>query len=660
MTRYTHPHMTFEVRADKTPVTTTVEPSSLHIPMFLIHAQTGKEFEPYLASYAELLDLLGEDTFNERGPYFQHPTRFLLEACTRQRVMVARMVPEDAAVATLVIEAQLDFTKVTQYQKSGDGSRLEDEEGNYIPLRDSNNQIITEDGVTLTWIVRELAEDETYDTLVPRDIALPGGGVRRILPWVASTARYRGKYINTTGFRLYAPSVPDTDAETAIGARLYNFEPVRLLASDGISTPIYDLFEKKTNSVSFAKDAYDPGVAAAVDFRRVLQRMYVNTDDQTERAQLLPYDIKFYFDSADELAQCVLSVSPELDEADAPFLNLLTGINYDQVPYDHFVVTNAAEVMNANVVLYHRGGSDGTLGRASLEAMTRAYMTGDLFPEIRDYARHPVTHIYDSGYTLETKLALLRIWKIRRDVKIEFSTQDVSRRPNTMDEDYSTALALDAQIRLYPESLLFGTEAMRAQITAQAWYLTTDPSQETLVPFLFDRLIKRCATDSTYRVMGTIKGRPNSEVKVFSSANWAPVSDSQKKLFWSTRVNMAVYYDRKGLFYPDYRSVYVDEKSPLSSDLVVDHIVYMGRLAFRQWTIHVGREEPFETISADVKRDLEADLATAFGSKYDLTVTVYKTATNTAEGFSQTVQIAMKAPMASRVWNFVIPVGRKD
>lgn len=95
--------------------------------------------------------------------------------------------------------------------------------------------------------------------------------------------------------------------------------------------------------------------------------------------------------------------------------------------------------------------------------------------------RYPLTHIYDVGYDLDTKYAILKFLAVRDNCKAIMATQDITKDLNTMEEDQSAGSAIRGRALLQPESTFFGTGCCRAEIFQQAGYLN-DTSYKGIVP----------------------------------------------------------------------------------------------------------------------------------------------------------------------------------
>lgn len=660
-TKRTFPHTEINIRDDEKVAIAPAAPLPLHIPIFFIYAAQGPIGIPVLGTYAQHAVTFGDYTFDERGPFHQHPTLFAKRAANYQQIYLVRLADHTASTASVALFCTVAPAQVIQYERDVYGKYVVDSAGKPIPETMSDGTTVkTEAGYTLNWTVRQLASNESYDQLT--EVTANIGGVQTTtFPVMALEAAGPGSAANMTGFRLYYSTRYDPSTVNNSNSMTYRFEPVYRSRVTSNVLPIIDIYNDTYIDFSFkpnAYNAYNADTAQYLTFNDLIQNQYIDSDQNN----LLPYNFKIYEKYVGDIANIILESSPELVGTDPYLINLITAIDQDGAPYYHFTVSaNSATVLNPNVTQFLNGGSDGILTKANLETLTIDYIAGDTYPEINNPFRYPFSHIYDSGYALQTKLALLKIWDQRDDVKIEFSTQDIANQANTAAEDQSTGSALRAAIMLYPESILFGTQAMRAAIYQQCSTLTDTQTYTNIVPMVLDRLIKRCIYDGTDHLKGSPKGRPNSEVTILSekNINWTPANDGVRQKNWDTGLNYADYCDRSTLFFPDLRSIHPVETSLLSDDTFVDRLVYLKYIARRQWTIFSGMTERAQILFPRIAESISKACSYAFNGDIDVSVKVYQTDIDAALGYETTVEISVQGSMPNRVWKVIVPVSRR-
>lgn len=662
-TTFTYPHPIIGVQdlSPRAPIVNSIVP--LHLPIFPIFAAEGPLNVPILGSGDEQIEIFGARTFDERSPYYQHMTRFAAAAMGAQRVYLVRVADDTTAkMATLVLEAKVQQKDLTQYQKDGTGARITDGDGDWVPeLEADNTTPLTEPGVSITWQVRALLANETLGGLTSASVT-EGADTFTVYPILAFRAKWVGAEGNRVGVKLHYTPEFDSEVVERIDALTYRLAPVKLDATTNIASPIRDLFQSAFTDFSFKPQAYDSATGRYVTLDEIIKRSYTKTLANGEKTGSLPFEVHVYSAHIATIGALVKTKSPELDtELDPYRINLLSGLDEDGHHYDHLEITAAsANVVNDNVVLYLRGGHDGTMTQAMLESLTVAYLSGLTNPDIKDYWRYPFSHVYDPGFSLTNKRALMAVLGVRDDVGLTLATQEAGATPNTKAEDLSAALTLRADALLRPESAVYGTPACRVEIYQQCGRLATATAADPWVPTTYDRLLKRCAFEGTDFVRGTPRGRPNNEVSVFRELNWVPAGSDHLQASWDATANTVQYYDVKGLYIPDVRTVYGNETSVLTNGSFVDHLIYLKHRVRAIWTEFVGRDDPQESLFDRIKTRIEEDAHRVFGNYLTVNATIYRTEADTALGYRCTVRVNVGGNVPNRIWDVIIPVNRRD
>ena len=633
-------------------------PPGLHQPIFFVFAERGPVNIPVKGSPAYLQRIFGQTTFATKSKYFQHPSVFLRAAMGFQEVWMVRLADEDAAKASLVLIATVTEKALVQYEKAEDGTRLLDEDGEFVPLLDEEDDPIEEDGLEITWSVRAIdyADDETL-TNIANETSVVGGNNVTIRPILAVEALDATAAMNFAGFRFFYDEDYSTSVVDNTKAMTYKFAPVMLDETTNIATPIRDIYQAPNIEVTLKRLALDSSVSMYYDIEERIRNQYTSNEGNAPHS-LLGLKVHVYDDNVKAIADATLGLSTELTGTEPWAINIISGVDPDGVQYDHLSVTNASAVVHKNRINYLLGGADGDITAESLELLTIAYLGGEVYPAIKDEARYSITHLYDSGYTMAAKLAMIDFMGIRADVAVDLSTQDVTNDPNTASEDQSAGATLRSEALLHPESTFYSTPTIRCSIYQQCGRLQADPTYLKWVPATYNRLVKRCTYDAAQAITGQPTGLPNSAVTVFSEVNWTPVADDQKRLNWSTGLNYMQHYDTKGLHYADYRSVYPYDDSVLSDDINTDYLVYLKHMVRVVWATYAGLRTRPETYADLAALDIDKRAFDAFGGQIVTETTVYQTEEDSALGYRNTAQVRARFPMSARVLNVEIPVDR--
>lgn len=644
---YTFPNANIDLQDDSAP--TVPDPSNVpvHLPLMLGFAEKGTPNVPVLGGGNALITAFGAKMLNERSAYFKHPNVFLKRALPYQQVLFARLVDPAAEAASLVLTCTVTPGNIVQYLRTGSGA-LVLTNGQPTPIL-NNGTPVTEAGITLSYAIRPLAEGETIST-----VANVTNGPATTYPLMAFSGTV-GSAGNLTGFRLFYNNSYDVSAVANTGAMLWSFQPVVLNDSTNIETPVLDIYNSQTQTFAFMPGAYDPTRAMHYNLADVINNDYFDLPG-------LPYSFYVYGANVGTIGTAILGVSPELGAISPYLINIMTAVDAGGNPYEHMTVdSSAAHILNANVVNYLTGGTDGDMSDTMLNGLVTEYLAGLTYPMISDSFRYPCTHFYDSGFPLATKEDIMSLYSIRDNMKISFTTQDVSLPPNTAAEDQSTGSALRAMLLLNPESAEFGTQFCRADIYQQCGLLADTQVYNKIVPASLDRMLKRCAFNGGEFITGEPKGRPNSEVTIFNllSLNWTPTGPQQKQLSWNTGLNYMQYCDTAKVFYPDLLSVYPITNSLLSSDCFVDYAaVYLKKIIRQEWTVFSGTTTPPATLYKDIAKAIDTKAAFVFNGAITTKTVVSQTAVDTALGYQVTVTTTVYGNMPNRVWNVVVPIRR--
>jgi len=325
---------------------------------------------------------------------------------------------------------------------------------------------------------------------------------------------------------------------------------------------------------------------------------------------------------------------------------------------------------------------DGTVNRSFLDEAMYNFVTLNTNKTIVDKFRYPFTHIYDIGYSMTTKFAMLDFLDIRDDVGVELSTQVLlssewatgfkrSVKLNDMYEDVMNGVVLRERAMLMRESILFNTDTMRASIYTQVGrpvdinfvassgvstgYAMSDP-----VPFTFWSAYQHAQYENRpYMSIQEPRGLPYSYNNLFKDWKWVPHYENQKEKTWNCGLNYCQYADMSRIFYPALRTVYRHDTSILSDQWDVDALIYTKHECRKAWAHFVGRNDRVAELQEAIKRYLEEKLAYLYSGKFDFEVTVYQTEEEQKIGYIQHVKLKLTFPATLRVLIFDIEVNRE-
>lgn len=630
----------------------------LCVPFAFVMAERGEPGAIYFGGAAQLVPKLGSATFDPSQPYFNSSSQFIGTAMAGQGVEVMRLVDSAATVSNLGLFISVTNKPVTQFKKDASGSRLIDAQGNYIPkLLPDGVTAVSEPGVIIKWSVRELTDNESFDTLTPKTVTT-GNIITKTYPVVAINMTSPGKYGNRQGFSFYSTTTKDSSISQTIDSILYRFVPMELPTPiSTTASAMVDVYGSQYNDVSFKDSAIYKGTNTNYSIDYIFNNNYV---DAESGENVLPYDVHTYGENIETVGAAALALSPELIGYNPFMIDLMACSDLNGNLYDHIQLdVSSYGVVNQNVINYARGGSDGDTSWAKFEELVSTWLSGGDHGEFTNLQQHPMTHFSDPGFSLSTKTLLLNMLDLRDNFKIDLSTQDISLPANTKAQDISVGQTLLFRAQMHPESIINGVGCTRVGIYAHASTLSKGLTNGVLVPFNYNRLIQRRNLDGGTYIKGSSGGRPASDVTLFRKPNWVADNESDQSLSWSNCINVVRHASRTKIFYPSLRTVYPNDTSLLSDDEVSDRIIYMYKIAREVWAEFVGTRKEVSKLFPQIQKEINDRCASAFaGDNINVRAVVFQTAADKNLGYQTSINLTVTGTMPLRTMNFNVIVAR--
>ena len=628
---YTHPHSMSRVKDESIRENAREFVLPVHRPLFPLRAAKGKVGEIVWVSGAEALEYFGEATFDKFGPYYRNEQTFLeLAVFPNQRAFCVRLADPAAAAATMVIEAHVvEGVDVQQYQRDANGAFVYDAQNRPIPLLDSSNNPIKEPGVKIRHVVRPLAENEKFDELEPKTVSA-GSETTIIYPLVAAKYNSPGKAGDRAGLRFFFDQfAQDEDLLASSGAVLYSFSVYEKPFDSDIASVLRDKFQNSVVNFVMKPGSVDSRTMRRIASDDIITNNYSRTDIGGTQVSTLPYELFFYPENFKAIGDKVKAVEVNnVGLTDGWMVDVLSLRDLKGHPYHHAVLDTTGvgfSLMSDITTHYLAGGNDGDLTDEKFEEMYRSLLEFDFVPELQNTARYPVTHLYDVGYSIDTKLTAAKFVGLHDHVKYEFACQTSANKLQTMEEAVAVGIAIRARVSMTPESEFHGTGACRADIFAQSGYLT-DTTIKNVIPATFWMALKRSMLHNTTYVQGDPLGDGKHEVTIYRKFNFVPNTPDQKQTLWDNALNYFEVKKMIELFYADLRSIYKQDSSLLSSTMFTDAITYSKYITDDVWAKFAGVRTPLENLFSTIQKEVERLCYRTFDNQYKFKVSVSRNA----------------------------------
>jgi hypothetical protein len=281
-----------------------------------------------------------------------------------------------------------------------------------------------------------------------------------------------------------------------------------------------------------------------------------------------------------------------------------------------------------------------------------------------DDAVYPMSAIWDSGFSIETKKKLLVPMGLRKDIYTVLGTQVAGERPNTIQEDSSVAIALRTAARLYPESVLYGTSTCRAIVVSQSGYLH-NPAYSKTLPQTIDLAHKVAsymgAGNGIYKVGEGFDIAGQNHVTQLRDLSNTYKKDRVRNRDWANGMVWSQSYNRRSFFYPAIQTVYDDDTSILNSAINMMIAVELEKVCQRVWRDLTGNStltnEQFIEHSNTLIRQ-------ATDKRFDDRVTIvpetFLTPDDSARGYSWSCNINMYGNNMKSVGSFTVVARRSE
>ena len=548
-----------------------------------------------------------------------------------------------------------------------------------------------------------------------------------LFPLFEHEVSFFGKYGDRVGFILDAPNASTLEgANTALMALLktYIYRLSLVERPENEVTPIITdtLFSEKSIDVSFKEETYDPNLDdQSITIEDAIPINYQSTADETVTPIYAPFGrthvYRAMFDEVLTLL-CEGGVDVNTTETtigegaydtdagreqngvaftDTPenyhLLNLLTGVDQYGRPYYTFDVSNSVlfggVAFGKNNVHYASGGDDGLVIKASTgrpDTAANALLFDKLvatqlnnyggLTRFTDLLKYPTSCVYDTGFSINTKLAFANILSQRKDMYLVLATHRFGEYLNTNlpvdnqwslktgqqteSEENTIASALMARLKLIPESEAYGTKVCRAVIFKQSGMIIGS-KYPSFVPLSYHH------ADTCSYYMGVSDGAWRSDEKsapddyprnVITTLNRINNTSQTLESYhrdWANGLIYAINHDTGRQFIPALQTVYFDDTSTLNSFITMAGATELEKVAVRSWRSLVGGSRLTRDEFLLASNNSIIDLTQGrFDKRFTITANTYFTAGDDIRGYSWNCDIGIYNDVMKLVGQYTV------
>ena len=280
---------------------------------------------------------------------------------------------------------------------------------------------------------------------------------------------------------------------------------------------------------------------------------------------------------------------------------------------------------------------------------------------LNDYWHCPFNVVYDTGYSLKTKKAIIDMTAVRDNMVAVISSQITWKKDatdvqdpvaNSRMDDEAIAASLRAYALLMKEDVENATGACRTVIFTAAG--KTSDHDDKWLPFTLWYALKNAEYLNKQYIDQEPKELPYSSVECFTEWSWTAAQEDTKSRIWNSGVNYVQHYDMTGIHFASVRSVYWYETSILVDAGVVNALCFMKDIARRSWSTWAGSTRKAAELNKKITEDLDSRLAYMLHDKFRHKVNVYQTEEDMNLGFQRHVDLELWAAGQNRVWKTTI------
>ena len=578
-----------------------------HLPIIYTLASTGP-YDEVVYGYGDALkSIFGQDFLNMRAPHVTHTTP-LIDVLNRRanKMGIIRLKAPGSARARIAMGLEILATDVPLYELDADG----------YPKRVNGQLIETGEvaaGFQMRWVKITIPADAVFGRLTKLPGTMSVGGVQsEIYPIYEMLAAHDGQPGNLIGHRIYAPttnSLTPLDTELVEDQRsmLYRLQIVQKLTPR--SSPVVWETLSFEQEVQFAlnPDAINEAFDSELFADRVISASYRNMELNESGVRTYgPFEkVHFYHNNIATISAMVQEAESVYGKvsADPEHLYMVNVIGFklpNGAPYQSVQLMGPLQgglEVSELATHYLEGGSSGTMSNQVLDDLVRDELLnfGNGAIKWKNWAKYPGHHFYDTGFSLDVKKLIPRITAVRKNMAVYTATHIAGRPDQTMAEESSMIVALNASMQGYPESAFHGTSFARGCICAGSGDYALDPRYPDRCPSTLDIADKKAqyqgASNGAWSSDAAYDEEGKNVVTVLKNVSNSYRPDDVRNKDWA---NNAIYwqdYDRSQAFYPGMQTAFSDDSSPMNSEMVMSAMLWLTTVTFLVWRSYTGNQK---------------------------------------------------------------------
>jgi hypothetical protein len=440
-------------------------------------------------------------------------------------------------------------------------------------------------------------------------------------------AKEKGAYYNNLAFSISPIRGSDVDTKALLANKALEYTLALYSRPDVNSSPsvIRSLYGETSLPFTFKEKAIHPVTGIRYDLENVFGNNWYNETDN-----LLPYkpyefdNIHVYHDNIDKLLtmfmkreasyidsttmtwydfttdNATLLVQDERYLLDMFTCNSTSGIPYSTLEYfkdglAELTPYQSEIMLTSNTPVFLSGGSDGSLTNEMFELLVKQDLLkyNDTESDVQDMAINVESILWDSGFTVPTKMELANFISLRKDTVLALSTHDASmgNKNYTLSQERAIAVALRSRLNLTPESEYYGTGVARAIIVAGTGNLR-DGSTDERIPLIYDIAMKSAtmmgAGNGNWKQEFLFDKAPGNIVTTLTNIKPDFIPAGVKPTLWADGIVWAQPFDRTQFHFPAIQTVYSDDTSVLNSFFTVMVLATLNKIGADAWRNFTG------------------------------------------------------------------------